>query len=432
MNKQILHIAIPSIISNITVPLLALADTTITGHLGSAACIGAIALGGMVFNMAYWLFGFLRMGTSGLTAQAHGTGNRTQALHVLYRSLIVAWGVALLLIAAQRPIFDAAFNFVTATHEVEQLTATYYHILIWGAPAVLGLYSFAGWFLGMQNAKAPMVIAIGQNIINIVASTVLVFGFAQGMAGVATGTLLAQYAGLFAAIIIWQKQYGKHQASAIKWREVCNVTQFKRFFAINGDIFLRTLCLIAVTTYFTAAGSAQGNMVLAANTLLMQFFIIFSYIMDGFAYAGGSIGGHYYGARNLRSFSLLTRRLFAWGMALSAAFTLAYAVAGRCLLELLTNNAQVVAQAINFMPYACAIPMVSFAAFIYDGLFIGTTSTKLMLASMLAASMCFFAVITLCPDGNVSLWCAFLSYLGCRGLMQAWLYQRIVKKMRLL
>ena len=284
----------------------------------------------------------------------------------------------------------------------------------------------------MQNAKAPMVIAIGQNIINIVASTVLVFGFAQGMAGVATGTLLAQYAGLFAAIIIWQKQYGKHQASAIKWREVCNVTQFKRFFAINGDIFLRTLCLIAVTTYFTAAGSAQGNMVLAANTLLMQFFIIFSYIMDGFAYAGESIGGHYYGARNLRSFSLLTRRLFAWGMALSAAFTLAYAVAGQCLLELLTNNAQVVAQAINFMPYACAIPMVSFAAFIYDGLFIGTTSTKLMLASMLAASMCFFAVITLCPDGNVSLWCAFLSYLGCRGLMQAWLYQRIVKKMRLL
>ena len=163
----------------------------------------------------------------------------------------------------------------------------------------------------------------------------------------------------------------------------------------------------------SAAGSAQGNMVLAANTLLMQFFIIFSYIMDGFAYAGESIGGHYYGARNLSRFGLLTRRLFAWGMALSAAFTLAYAVAGQCLLELLTNNAQVVAQAINFMPYACAIPIVSFAAFIYDGLFIGTTSTKLMLA-------------------YVSLWCAFLSYLGCRGLMQAWLYQRIVKKMRLL
>lgn len=428
LNKQILHIAIPSIISNITVPLLALADTTITGHLGSAACIGAIALGGMIFNMVYWLFGFLRMGTSGLTAQAHGTGNHTQAYHVLCRSLIVAGGVALLLIVAQRPIFNIAFNFVRATPEVKRLTSAYYHILIWGAPAVLGLYSFAGWFLGMQNAKAPMVIAIGQNIINIVASTLLVFGFAQGMAGVATGTLLAQYVGLLAAIVIWQKQYGKRLSSAIKWHEMCNMTQFKRFFAINGDIFLRTLCLIAVTTYFTAAGSAQGNMVLAANTLLMQFFIMFSYIMDGFAYAGESIGGHYYGARDLGSFSLLTRQLFTWGMALSAAFTLTYAVAGRSLLALLTDNTQVVAQAINFMPYACAIPVVSFAAFLYDGLFIGTTSTKLMLASMAVASACFFAIIILCPDGNVALWCAFLSYLGSRSLMQALLYRRVVKK----
>lgn len=429
MNKQILHIALPSIISNITIPLLALVDTTLVGHLGSAAYIGAIAVGGMLFNMAYWLFGFLRMGTGGLTAQAYGAGNRSEAQRILCRSLSVSLCISLLLLVLQRPLLTAAFHFISATPDVRAGATTYFNVLIWGAPAVLSTYSFVGWFLGMQNAKVPMLIALVQNVVNIVASVSFVFAFHLKVEGVALGTLLAQYVGVLIALGCWLTRY-RRQATW-QWNEVFSRNAFSRFFKVNSDIFLRTLCLIAVTTYFTSTGSAQGELTLAANTLLMQFFVLFSYVMDGFAYAGEALGGKFFGAKSLEGFKSATRHLFLWGTMLSLLYTLAYALGGDWLLRLLTNETSVIAFAQSYLPYVCALPLLSFSAFLFDGLFIGTTSTRQMLLSMATAAALYFLILHFAPSTNATLWTAFLCYLACRGAVQAVQFHSIKQKVAL-
>lgn len=424
MNKQILHIALPSIISNITVPLLALVDTTIVGHLGSASYIAAIALGGMIFNMIYWLFNFLRMGTGGLTAQAYGANQHQATSYILLRSLTIAGGIALTLLLLQRPIFQVTFHFVTATAEVRSLASIYFYILIWGAPAMLALYSFTGWFLGMQNARIPMCIAITQNVVNIAVSTLLVFGCHLKIEGVALGTLISQYTALLLAVIFCLTKFDVKQHFELK--AILDISTLKRFFQINRDIFLRTLCLIAVTTYFTSAGSTQGEVTLAANTLLMQFFIIFSYFMDGFAYAGEALGGRYFGAHDRLNFQRVTRCLFAWGGALSVLFFFIYFLSGTSLLHLLTDDSQVINRAQQYLPIIYFIPLISFAAFLFDGLYIGTTATRYMLISMFCASAAFFVLINVCTLSNTLLWLAFLVYLGGRGLMQAFLFKKAV------
>ncbi len=424
MNRQILHIALPSIISNITVPLLALVDTTIVGHLGSASYIAAIALGGMIFNMIYWLFNFLRMGTGGLTAQAYGANQHQATSYILLRSLTIAGGIALTLLLLQRPIFQVTFHFVTATAEVRSLASIYFNILIWGAPAMLALYSFTGWFLGMQNARIPMCIAITQNVVNIAVSTLLVFGCHLKIEGVALGTLISQYTALLLAVIFCLTKFDVKQHFELK--AILDINTLKRFFQVNRDIFLRTLCLIAVTTYFTSAGSTQGELTLAANTLLMQFFIIFSYFMDGFAYAGEALGGRYFGAHDRLNFQRVTRCLFAWGGALSVLFFFIYFLSGTSLLHLLTDDSQVINRAQQYLPIIYFIPLISFAAFLFDGLYIGTTATRYMLISMFCASAAFFVLINVCTLSNTLLWLAFLVYLGGRGLMQAFLFKKAV------
>lgn len=424
MNKQILHIALPSIISNITVPLLALVDTTIVGHLGSASYIAAIAIGGMIFNMIYWLFNFLRMGTGGLTAQAYGANQHQATSYILLRSLTIAGGIALTLLLLQRPIFQVTFHFVTATAEVRSLASIYFNILIWGAPAMLALYSFTGWFLGMQNARIPMCIAITQNVVNIAVSTLLVFGCHLKIEGVALGTLISQYTALLLAVIFCLTKFDVKQHFELK--AILDINTLKRFFQVNRDIFLRTLCLIAVTTYFTSAGSTQGEVTLAANTLLMQFFIIFSYFMDGFAYAGEALGGRYFGAHDRLNFQRVTRCLFAWGGALSVLFFFIYFLSGTSLLHLLTDDSQVINRAQQYLPIIYFIPLISFAAFLFDGLYIGTTATRYMLISMFCASAAFFVLINVCTLSNTLLWLAFLVYLGGRGLMQAFLFKKAV------
>ncbi len=427
LNRHILHIALPSIVSNITVPLLSLVDTAIVGHLGAAAYIGAIALGGMVFSMAYWLFGFLRMGTSGLTAQAYGAGNPRLVHHTLFRSLLLALAVSLALIVLQEVIFNTTFHFVAATPQVRQLAHVYFRTLIWGAPAVLCLYSFTGWFLGQQNARLPMVTAVAQNAVNIACSSFFVFVLRMKVEGVAFGTLIAQYAGLAISLVAWRRRYFPRRAD-VDWHGLLNRSELGKFFATNRDIFLRTFFLIAVTTSFTAFGSALGENTLAANALLMQFFVVFSYVMDGFAYAGEALGGKFVGACSVANFHSLTKRLFVWGMTLSMAFTLLYILYGSAFLGLLTNDRAVTACALRFFPYVCAIPLASFAAFLFDGLFIGATSTRFMLAAVALASVLYFGIVALLPQGNHGLWLAFLSYLACRGLVQALLYPRVAKK----
>lgn len=426
-NREILQIALPSIVSNITVPLLGLIDVTIVGHLGAASYIGAIAVGGMLFNIIYWIFGFLRMGTGGMTSQAYGRKDDAETMRLLTRSTGVGMSIALSLILLQYPIERIAFTFIDTTPEIERLASLYFRICIWGAPAVLGLYSFTGWFIGMQNSRYPMFIAITQNVVNILASLVLVYGFDMKIEGVAIGTLVAQYAGFFMALGLWFHRYQAlrpyAQLACLKDKEA-----MRRFFQVNRDIFFRTLCLVAVTVFFTSAGAAQGEVVLAVNTLLMQLFTLFSYIMDGFAYAGEALAGKHIGAENRIALRQMVRQLFVWGIALSLGFTLLYGFGGEGFLGLLTNEESVIQASSTYFYWVLAIPLAGFAAFLYDGIFIGATATSLMLRAMIVASVAFFAIYFGCREamGNHALWLAFIAYLILRGVVQGFLGRKIL------
>lgn len=427
-DRQILRIAVPSIVSNITVPLLGIVDVAITGHLGAASYIGAIAVGGMLFNIIYWIFGFLRMGTSGMTSQAYGRGDTDETVRLLLRSLGTGLVVAFALIALQRPIQALAFTLIQADAEVERLARLYFRLCIWGAPAVLGLYGFSGWCIGMQDSKSPMWIAIGQNLVNIAASLFLVCGLRWKIEGVAAGTLTAQYAGAFMAYLLWKRRY-RTKGRRIDWRSLPDGKALSRFFGVNRDIFLRTLCLEAVTLFFTSAGAAQGQIVLAVNTLLMQLFTLFSYVMDGFAYAGEALAGRCTGAGDTEELRRTAHRLFVWGAGLAAAFTLLYGTGGPPFLRLLTDEADVLREAGSYYGWAAVIPMASFAAFLFDGIFIGTTATRQMLLSMLVAAAGFFLLYYgLEPRyGNHALWTAFIAYLSLRGIVQGCLWKRFLR-----
>lgn len=428
MNRKILQLAIPSIVSNITVPLLGLVDVAIVGHLGSASYIGAIAVGGMLFNMIYWIFGFLRMGTSGMTAQVYGKRDLTEVVRTLLRAVGVGLLISLGLWILQSPILRGAFVLIDATEEVKRWASLYFNICIWGAPAILGLYGFGGWFIGMQNSRFPMFIAITQNIVNIAASLCFVFVLGMKVEGVALGTLIAQYAGLFMAFALWLKYYGRLKAY-IDWNGLWGGEEMRRFFSVNSDIFFRTLCLVAVTTFFTSTGARQGDVILAVNTLLMQLFTLFSYIMDGFAYAGEALAGRFIGAKNDVGLRRCIRLLFLWGIGLSLSFTILYAFLGRDFLGLLTNDTSVIEASGDYFYWVLAIPLCGFSAFLWDGIFIGATATRQMLYSMLVASATFFIIYYLFyrSMGNHALWMAFLGYLSLRGGMQwiLWRYRKI-------
>lgn len=428
MNRKILQLAIPSIVSNITVPLLGLVDVAIVGHLGSASYIGAIAVGGMLFNMIYWIFGFFRMGTSGMTAQVYGKRDLTEVVRTLLRAVGVGLLISLGLWILQSPILRGAFVLIDATEEVKRWASLYFNICIWGAPAILGLYGFAGWFIGMQNSRFPMFIAITQNIVNIAASLCFVFVLGMKVEGVALGTLIAQYAGLFMAFALWLKYYGRLKAY-IDWNGLWGGEEMRRFFSVNSDIFFRTLCLVAVTTFFTSTGARQGDVILAVNTLLMQLFTLFSYIMDGFAYAGEALAGRFIGAKNDVGLRRCIRLLFLWGIGLSLSFTILYAFLGRDFLGLLTNDTSVIEASGDYFYWVLAIPLCGFSAFLWDGIFIGATATRQMLYSMLVASATFFIIYYLFyrSMGNHALWMAFLGYLSLRGGMQwiLWRYRKI-------
>ena len=424
MNRRILNIALPSIVSNITVPLLGLVDMAISGHMGDAVYIGAVAVGSMIFNVIYWLFGFLRMGTSGMTSQALGRRDLDGVAMLLTRSMGVALLIGLTIVVFQYPIGRLALMLTGATADISSEAWIYFRICVWGAPAMLCLYGLTGWYIGMQNTRLPMFISILQNVVNIVAS----FTFVMGMKveGVALGTLVAQYAGLFVSLSLWTYTYGSRLFGRICWRDVFERSELSRFFTVNRDIFLRTLFMVAVNFYFLSAGASQGAVVLAINTLLMQLFTLFSYVMDGFAYAGEALCGRLYGAGNSEGFARMVRRLFMWGLGLSVVYTLVYALGGRPFLMLLTDNASVIDASASYVPWAVFIPLCGMAAFIWDGVFIGITATRGMLLSSAIASVTFFVVyLVLRPMlHNHALWMAFLTYLAMRGVVQTVLYNK--------
>ena len=427
MNKQILRLALPNIITNITVPLLGMVDIAIVGHIGQASHIGAIAIGTMIFNLIYWNFGFLRMGTSGLTAQAYGANDWDETMRIMVRGLAIAISVALLLILLQYPIGKLCALWIDSSEEVMRLALIYFYIRIWAAPATLGLYVLKGWFIGMQNSQTPMWIAIVMNIINIIFSLLFVIVWKMDIRGVALGTVMAQYSGLLMAIALWFKRYG-HLRSRLDIRGSLHFEEMKRFFKVNGDIFLRTLCLVAVFTFIPAISAHMGDKILAANTLLMQLFTLFSYIMDGFAYAGESLVGRYTGAQDEPMLRKSVRYLLRWGMILTLLFTLIYYFWGEYILAILTNDRSVIAEAMSYMIWSLIVPVTGFSAFLFDGIYIGATASRSMRNIMFAATAGFFiAYYLLAPTmGNNGLWIAFLIFLSLRGgLMWLW-HKRVI------
>lgn len=426
IDGQILNIAVPAIITNITVPLLGLVDITIVGHMGDAAYIGAIAVGTMVFNMIYWIFGFLRAGTAGITAQEYGA--RTDTTGTLIRAFTIAIVIGLIITAAQALVKYAGMAIMQPQGLTRNLVATYISICIYGAPAVLGLYSLTGWFIGMQNTRLPMVISITQNIINIACSITFVYALGMKVEGVALGTLIAQWTG-FAMAILLVRKFSKGNDRSASMNNTLNKQQLIklrdkhaliRFFSVNRDLFIRTLFIVGVNVLFTAAGSRQGTTILAVNTLLFTFFTLYSYIMDGFAYAGEALCGKFYGAEDKLNLKMTARRLFIWGTALTIIYTLIYSLGGTAFLTLLTNEAEVITTAKHYLPWAVAIPIAGMGAFLWDGIYIGLTETRGMLISS-CLSACAFTIIWITLSTtmeNHALWLALITYLAMRGIIQ--------------
>ena len=424
MNRKILGIALPAIVANITVPLLGLIDTSIAGHLGRTEYIGAIAVGSMIFNLIYWNFGFLRMGTAGMTAQAYGSTDTTECLQILARAVSIGGSAAIMILILQQFLLWITLLAIGPSDEVLDLARTYFHICVWGAPAILLTMGIKGWFIGMQDSRSPMIISIGVNVVNIIASLAAVYMFDMGFKGIPTGTVIAEYSGLAYAILLIRRKHGSDFRS-FKWKNTLKAAGMRKFFKVNSDIFLRSTCLMIVTLFFVSAGARSGDITLAVNALIMQLFTLFSYFMDGFAYAGEALVGRYAGAKDLPMLHRCTNRLLCWGGIVAAAFTTIYLFGADAMFGIITDNKTVIAAAHEYHLWSVAIPLAGAAGFIWDGVYIGLTATRQMLYTIAVSCALFFAVFYLMPDsmGNNKLWLAFISYLAMRGISQTFVYR---------
>jgi MATE family multidrug resistance protein len=421
MNKEILRLAIPNIISNISVPLLSTVDTALMGRL-TEVHIGAVGVGAMIFNFIYWNFGFLRMGTTGITAQAFGRQNDQQVADTLGRAFLVVLSIALLLLVLQIPIREASVWLMNVSGEQQLLVERYFNIRIWAAPASLGLYAAMGWFFGMQNAIYPLILTIAINAINIVLSYIFVYQLGWEVEGVAWGTLIAQYFGFLLAVGLFFYRYSDfykliHRKAILLW------TELRRFLSINADIFIRTLCLTFVFGFFYSRSAVEGAMILAVNTILMQFLNWMSYGVDGFAFAAEALVGKYAGAEDEERTRKAVRLSFIWGMGLAVLFSLLYGLGGPALLQVFTNQEDVIQATLPFLFWMVLLPIIGTPSYIWDGVFIGLTASKSMRNSMILALLVFLLVYTIAPAGsNNILWISMLAFLAARGLFQYGLF----------
>ena len=419
MNKKILRLAIPNIISNITVPLLGLVVVGLMGHLGSSVYLGAIAVGSMIFNFIFWIFGFLRMGSSGFTAQAYGNRNFKEVMLIFVRSLIIALVCGIILIILQYPIAKTAFYLSSVSNDILPVLSAYFYIRIYAAPATIALTAILGWLTGMQNAKTPMIIFIAINILNIFYSLIFVIFLDMKAEGVALGSVLAQYSGLLLAIFLINKNYRK----ILKYFEKDRLFQlrpFVDFLSVNKDIFIRTLLLIITISFFTVSSSKLGNNILAANTLMYQFFIFFSYFMDGFAFAAESLVGKFIGSNNIIMLRKMIKRLFLWGTGFFILFTLIYILLGNSILHLLTNDTETLITVNKYFFWVFLVPFVTFSAFLWDGIYVGAIASKPMRNYMIISVVILFFpsyYLFFSNYGNNGLWAAFLIFLFSRGLL---------------
>ncbi len=417
LNKQILSLAVPNIISNLSVPLLSSVDTALVGHLPQSYFIGAVALGSMIFNFIYWGFGFLRMGTTGLTAQAYGRKNKKEMHLVFARAMLVAAASGIILIFLSQPMAKISFLLIDATAEVEQFAEGYFKIRIFAAPATLIHYVLLGWFFGNQNAKYPLILVVSANLLNIFFDALLVLHFNMNADGVALGTVGAQYLSLVLGFFLLRK-FSPDVFKLLDIKRVLDWPELKRFFAVNGDIFIRTLSLVFAFSFFTAKSAEFGDTILAANAILLNLWMIISYGIDGFAYAAESLVGKYFGAHDLSGLKKMIRRLFVWGIGLGAAFSLIFLIFDKPLLNLFSSQPQVIETALVFMVWTYPAPVVNSFCYIWDGIYIGATASVEMRNTMLLAVIIFFPVFYIARYfmGNHGIWLAFTLFMILRGL----------------
>lgn len=415
MNRRILKLAVPSILANITVPLVGMVDIAVAGRLGNVAAIGAIAVGSMLFDLLYWNFGFLRVGTGGLTAQAYGRRDLPGAMRYFTQGIATALASALFLIAIQWFFVEAAFFFIKSSPEVEALARQYFFIRIWAAPATLSLFVFKGWFIGMQNTVSPMVVDIVVNVVNTVASAYLALFTPMGIAGVAAGTVIAQYSGLILASFLLFRYY-RRLFPGVNVRKDVSFRDMKHFYVINFNLFLRSLCFMLIYCGFTTIAAGYGDSELAVSSIIMKLLMLYSYFIDGFAYAGEALTGKYIGAQDKASLRLAVRQLFIWTAGIAAVSTAAYGFGGEWMVSIMTSEAEVISGSRPYLFWLTVMPVFSCAAFIWDGIFIGATAAKAIRNSMIWASAAFYAVYFILEArfGIQGLYTAYFAHLIAR------------------
>ena len=422
MNRDILRLAIPSILANITIPLVGIVDTAIVGHIGDATAIGGIAIGTMLFDLLYWNFGFLRIGTSGLTAQAYGAGRQDECRKILAQSLSISLMAALFVWAIQWLFVTAVLAVVPCSAEVAETARRYFFIRIWAAPATLSLLALKGWFIGMQDTRSPMAVDILVNVVNMVASYLLAFYTTQGILGVAWGTIIAQYSGLLLAVGILAVRYREmaRLRGLDEWKAAMRWTEMRRMTRLNGNLFIRSLCFMVVYVGFAMLVSLYGDVELAVGSLMMKLFMFFSYFLDGFAYAGEALVGKAHGEWKTENgkwkISQIVRLLFNWSIGVGLAFTAIYALWGDECMALMTNDATVLAATQPYMGWLIAMPIVSALAFMWDGIYVGATAGVDIRNSMIWAAAAFIAgyVFTYRFVGPQALYIGYFAHLVAR------------------
>ena len=428
MNREILRIALPNIISNITVPIMGIVSTMIAGHLGdSVTTIGALAIGVSIFNFIYWNCSFIRMGTSGITAQAFGAGDHRTTTLMLARAVVVSIVVGAVMLIFQRPLGLAALKMMNGG----EMVADYFFARIWAVPAGVLLFGLNGWLTGMQNAVIPMVVAIFVNIIHIACSLWFAFPLGMGIIGIAYASVVAQWTGvLITAAITWW-HYGKRLVR-ISWREVMDMQAIREFFVINRDIIIRTLCICAAYTFFTAASSRMDDpAILAVNTILLELFTLFSYMNDGFAYAAEALTGRFIGAKDGRSLRECVKKCMVWCMVVGVVYVGVYIGWWRELLGLFVEDGadatQIIEYAGRYIGWIIIIPLAASMPFMMDGIMVGATQSRIMRNSMLLATAAYFALFYSFEPliGNNALWLAITSFMFLRGVLQYFMSRRL-------
>ncbi len=417
MNRQILKLAIPNVISNITVPLVGIVDIALVGRLGSSAYIGGVGFGSMVFTLIYTGLAFLRMGTGGLTAQAYGASDFRESASVLLRALSFSVLAGFALIFLQMPIERFLISNLDGSAEALGYAGEYFRTRIYAAPATLSVFVFMGWFIGMQNSKIPMIITIIISLSNVALSSLFVIGLGMGIKGVALGTVISQYTGL-ACSIIFYLTYFKRISLFFRLRSVLNLVEVKRFFAVSRDIFIRSLLLTGSFFLFNAVSASMGDDTLALNSVMLQFLWFFAYVVDGFSYAGGTLAGRYKGAKNKVLLTDSVQKSFLFALYIALGFTVIYLFAAMPIFRALTDNSSVLELAGSYLIWIWLMPLTSFAAFLYDGVYVGVTETATMRNIMIVTILVIFIPLLFTLKhyaGNQGMWVALTIMMIARG-----------------